>query len=143
MPRSDRRIVVIDTNVALSALIFVGETTARIRAAWRSGRLIPLVSASTVAELILALTYPKFALTPDEQREMLSDYLPYCRVVRIPSPPPATPRRRDPRDVPFLELAIAGKASALVTGDRDLLALRDKVTFAIRTPAKFVADLDL
>jgi len=45
------------------------------------------------------------------------------QVVRIPSPPPATPACRDLFDLPFVHLAIAGRASALVSGDRDLLAL--------------------
>ena len=139
MPRSER--VVVDTNVALSALVFVGGTTARIRAAWLSGEIVPLVSRSTAAELILALSYPKFALSPEAQQELLSDYLPYSKVVKIPSPPPVTPNCRDPRDVPFLELAIAGRATTLVTGDRDLVELRDDVSFAIRSPAEFVATL--
>ena len=36
---------------------------------------------------------------------------------------PPTPPRRDPFDTPFLELALAGGADGLITGDRDLLAL--------------------
>jgi predicted nucleic acid-binding protein len=39
-------------------------------------------------------------------------------------PPPAVPACRDPFDVPFLQLAVAGKARALVSGDRALLALK-------------------
>jgi predicted nucleic acid-binding protein len=33
------------------------------------------------------------------------------------------PPCRDPHDLPFLRLAVAGKAKALVSGDRDLLTL--------------------
>ena len=43
--------------------------------------------------------------------------------VRIPEPPPVTPRCRDSFDLPFLHLAIAGRAHAIVSGDKDLLAL--------------------
>ena len=68
-----------------------------------------------------ALTYPRFKLTAEEQRELLADYLPYCTSVVMPAKPPRTPPCRDPFDVPFLQLAVVGKADYLVTGDKDLL----------------------
>ena len=52
-----------------------------------------------------------------------------------PDPPPPVPHCRDPFDRPFLELALAGRADALVTGDADLLALADSFTVPILTPA--------
>lgn len=36
---------------------------------------------------------------------------------------PAVPDCRDPFDIPFLQLALVGRANYLVTGDRDLLSL--------------------
>jgi putative PIN family toxin of toxin-antitoxin system len=132
---------VLDTNVVLSALIFPGETTTRIREAWRSGRITPLASRVTAAELMRALSYPKFELSASEQEHLLADYLPWCEVVAIPVPPPAIPRCRDPHDRPFLELAVAGRATLIVSGDKDLLALRAKARYSIVTPAEFVARL--
>lgn len=117
--------VVLDTNVVLSALVFGGGRAARLRGGWQDGHFVPLASATTAHELVRVLAYPRFRLSPDEQQELLADYLPWVQVVRIPDPPPATPPCRDPFDVPFVELAIAGKARALVSGDRDLLALAD------------------
>ncbi|MBL8523072.1 MAG: putative toxin-antitoxin system toxin component, PIN family, partial [Betaproteobacteria bacterium] len=52
--------VVLDTNVVLSALIFPGKTTSRIRELWQNGKLIPLISRETTEELLAALQYPKF-----------------------------------------------------------------------------------
>ena len=115
--------VVIDTNLVLSALVFAQGRLTPLRQAWQAQRIRPLVSRVTAAELIRVLAYPKFRLSPAEQRELLADYLPYCKTVRIPDPPPKTPACRDAFDVPFLQLALAGKAKALVTGDRDLLSL--------------------
>jgi len=115
--------VVLDTSLVLSALVFAQGRLAPLRQAWQTQRIQPLVSRDTTAELIRVLAYPKFKLTPDEQQELLADYLPCCTTVRIPEPPPATPECRDPCDVPFLQLALAGRAQALVTGDRDLLSL--------------------
>jgi hypothetical protein len=42
---------------------------------------------------------------------------------------------RDPKDNKFLELAVSGKASAIISGDEDLLALhpfRDIPIFTLR-----------
>lgn len=113
---------VLDTNVVLSALIRSGGGTGRLRMAWQAGILVPVVATATIAELLRVLTYPKFKLTPDEQHELLADYLPWAEVVGIPRPPPPTPPCRDPDDLKFLQLPIAARADALVTGDADLLA---------------------
>ena len=67
--------VVIDTNVVLSALVFGKGTTARLRAAWQGGHCLPLVSTATAQELVRVLAYPKFRLDPQEQQELLADYL--------------------------------------------------------------------
>lgn len=132
---------VFDTNVVLSSLVFTNGVMAHLRRSWQSGAVIPLASTPTIAELIRVLAYPKFKLGKADQNELLSDYLPWCEVVTIPSPPPVAPQCRDPFDLPFLELAIAGRADALVTGDAGLLALAGQVTFAIVTPADYLASL--
>ena len=124
--------VVLDTNVVLSALVFGGGSAARIRLGWQQGGYVPLASAATVQELISVLAYPRFRLSKAEQDELLADYLPHTRAVRIPQPPPAVPACRDPQDVPFLHLAVAGKAHVLVSGDRDLLVLADEFRSARR-----------
>ena len=41
----------------------------------------------------------------------------------LKKPPPLVPRCRDALGLPFMQLAVAGKAQALVSGDRDLLAI--------------------
>lgn len=115
--------VVLDTNVVLSALIFSKGRTAAFRSAWRDAKCRPLVSRPTIEELMRALAYPKFKLSPMEQQELIAEYLPYCATVRLPAKLPAVPVCRDPMDRPFLELAAIGKADYLVTGDKDLLAL--------------------
>jgi len=115
--------VVLDTNVVLSALLFGGGPATRVRAGWQSGRFVPLASTATAQELVRVLGYSKFRLSAGEQQELLADLLPWVEVVRMPDPPPAVPACRDPFDLPFLHLAVAGRARALVSGDRDLLAL--------------------
>lgn len=133
--------VVIDTNLVLSALVFAQGRLTPLRLAWREQRIQPLVSRITAKELIRVLAYPKFKLTAEEQEELLADYLPYCKTVRIPNPPPKTPACRDAFDVPFLQLALTGKAKALITGDRDLLALAGGFACPILSAEQFINTL--
>ena len=127
--------LVLDTNVVLSALLFHTGALSWLRGAWRSDRLRPLASRDTAAELIRVVAYPKFGLTATERRDLLDDYLPYCETVTLPASPPAVPACRDPFDRPFLELALAGRADALITGDADLLALAESFAVLILSPA--------
>jgi predicted nucleic acid-binding protein len=99
------------------------------------------VSKATAGELIRVLGYPKVRLGIDEQRELIGDYLPYCRTVAIPAKPPKTPPCRDPFDLPFLQLAIVGKVDFLVTGDQDLLGIEVKFPCSIITLDAFLAAL--
>jgi len=114
---------VLDTNVVLSALVFRGGAAGLVRQAWQRGRVVPLASTATVQELVRVLAYSKFRLSKEEQDELLADYLPYVQTVRIPSPRPTVPECRDALDLPFMHLAVTGKAHVLATGDRDLLAI--------------------
>lgn len=115
--------VVLDTNLVLSALVFQSSRLTPLRNLWQTGRIHPLISRETAAELIRALTYPKFKLTASEQEELLADYLPYCLTTLLPNPLLVILPCRDQADIPFLQLALAGKADVLVTGDKDLLVL--------------------
>jgi len=89
------------------------------------------------------LAYPKFRLSSQDQEELLADYLPYTQTIQIPHPPPAVPECRDPMDLVFMQLAVAGLAKVLVSGDQDLLVLTDKFAraghYTIMTMAAFVS----
>jgi uncharacterized protein len=134
--------VVLDTNIVLSALVAGGGNSARVRLAWQSGAFTPLVSTATAQELVRGLAYPKFRLSAAGQQELLADYLPHTTTVRIPDPPPKVPECRDPFDVMFLHLTVVGKATILVTGHRDLLALAGATKFTILTLDAIVATLE-
>ena len=129
--------VVIDTNLILSALVFSHGRLNPLRLAWQDKQIQPLISKQTAAELLRVLAYPKFKLIKTEQQELLADYLPYCSSVAIPNPPPLTPACRDIFDVPFLQLALAGCADALITGDQDLLCLNLIFSCPILTAEQF------
>ncbi|MCY4012348.1 MAG: putative toxin-antitoxin system toxin component, PIN family [Gammaproteobacteria bacterium] len=116
--------VVLDTNVLVSALVFRTGNPAALRTAWLAERIRPMAGHETASELIRVLTYPKFQLTDIEREELLAEYLPWCETITVPADI-VVPEVRDPNDLMFLRLALAGEADALVTGDQDLLSLMD------------------
>ena len=133
--------VVLDTNVVLSALLFTSGKLAWIRRAWQFQQLQPLVCRESVSELLRVLAYPKFRLSSQDQQALLEDFLPYTDVVELPQPWPELPLCRDAKDQMFIVLASVGKADALVTGDGDILAMREALPGLIATPEEFAARL--
>lgn len=133
--------LVLDTNVLLSALLFHKGSVAWLRHSWQSDAVRPLASRETTEELIRGLGYPKFKLTDADREDLLGDYLPWCETVNIPAKT-KIPDCRDPFDRPFLALAAAAKADALVTGDKDLLDLSSNFNVPILTPTTFKERFD-
>lgn len=130
--------VVLDTNVVVSALLFERGQLAWMRELWATGRIVPLASQATTRELIRVLGYPKFGLDEDDLEAVLAAYLPFTVVVKVPARAPSgLPQCRDPHDQAFLRVAAAGRAEVLVSGDRALLVLTGRTTFAIESPEQF------
>ena len=127
--------IVFDTNVVLSALLFPRGRLAWLRAHWREGEAVPLVSKATVRELMRVLNYSKFRLSEQYRMEALALYLPYCESLIPEDKCPVL--CRDAKDQPLLDLAHCAKADALVTGDEDLLVLAGQTVFAIETPEAY------
>lgn len=133
--------VVLDTNVLLSGLMFPDGAPGRVVAAWRQGRFELAISVPQLAEIGRALAYPKIRriLGWDDRRiEQFIRQL-YVRAQIVDLAGTAVEVPGDPDDIPILATLVGAKADVLITGDGDLLALRDR--YAIRTPAEFVRRL--
>jgi putative PIN family toxin of toxin-antitoxin system len=129
--------IVLDTNVYVSRLLSEQSVAGRaVARAWRGA--ITLVSLPTMEELRTVLRRPKFAayVHPDTIDPYLAQI--WSLSVHIFSPRPIR-ACRDPRDDKFLEVAVGGRADAIVTGDSDLLALHPFHGIAILTPADYLA----
>ena len=129
--------VVFDTNTVISALLFSKGRLAWLRTVWRQGTIVPLISKATTEEIIRVLAYPKFHLDATDREELLGDFLPFAEVIDTVLPTGEVPICRDNHDQIFLELAVAGEADALVTGDEDLLIMAEQSPIPIMTPADF------
>lgn len=90
---------------------------------------MPLISHSTALELTRVLAYPKFRLAPEDRRELLAEYLPFCEAVEVTKK--CAVEGRDAKEQVFLDLAQSGKVEFLISGDQDLLALAGRTKFLI------------
>lgn len=130
--------VVLDTNAVISALLFSG-VSSKLVSLWQNGSITPLLSREILDEYLRVLSYPKFQLSEEEIKQLIQEeILPFAEVVK----PKRRLRvvRRDPSDNKFLECAVAGKASVILSGDKDLLSLRSFRRIRIQSPAQFLAD---
>ena len=96
--------------------------------------LVPLSSEATEAELNEVFHRRQFRLPPAEIIYLLRWYSHQCEHLEL-FEIPQIPECRDPKDLPFLQLALVAGADALVTGDNDLLALASDFAIPIITPA--------
>lgn len=128
--------VVLDTNVLISALLFTG-ISSELVSLWQEGRLTALLSREILDEYLRVLAYPKFQLSETEIKALIEeDLLPFVQVIK----PGIRVRvvKRDPSDNKFLECAVAGKANVLISGDKELLAIRHYRQVRIQTPSRFL-----
>ena len=130
--------VVLDTNIILSALLFSHSQLSKLRQLWQQEKIVPLASKATISELVRVLAYPKFKLSSLEQQDFLNEYLPYIKTIASSKKLASPVACRDLNDMIFLELAFAGNADYLITGDQDLLVLQSQCAFKIITPAAFL-----
>lgn len=133
--------VVLDTNVLLSGLMFPEGAPGRVVAAWREARVDLVISVHQLAEIGRALAYPKIRrnLGWDDRRieQFIRQLYVRAEIVDLSGASVEVPL--DPDDAPILATLVAAKADVLITGDSDLLALRER--YAIHTTAEFVRKL--
>jgi uncharacterized protein len=115
-----RRRFVLDTNVVVSALLFRAETS-KLQEFWAAGRFRLVASPMMLDEYRRVLAYPRFGLSPEESSGlMVAHVLPFCDIVEVEPGPPVC---RDENDDMFLYAAVAARADAIVSGDKDVLVL--------------------
>jgi putative PIN family toxin of toxin-antitoxin system len=131
---------VIDTNVALSGLLWHGAPHALIEHA-RAGTVTLISSPALLAELAEVIQRSKFqailARTNTNPERMLMELRQLAEI--IDPPPLPTPVSRDPDDDAVLALAVASQADLIVSGDADLLVLGTHAGIPIVDAASAIA----
>jgi putative PIN family toxin of toxin-antitoxin system len=133
--------VVLDTNVLISGLAYPDSIPGRIVAAWDLHALRVSMSHFQLDEVSRVLRYPKIRKLlrwcGGHIESFIRQLMLRVDVVEIQATGATVPD--DPDDMPILATVIASSADVLVTGDSDLLALKDR--YPIETPAQFVRRL--
>ncbi len=129
--------VVFDTNVVISAMLVPLSIPRRaLDRAMREGRI--LISVATTTELDEVIHRPRFDkyLSEEERIEFLTTLVHDAELVSVVD---GVTDCRDPRDNKFLELAVSGRATHIVTGDLDLLVLHPFRSITVVSPKAFLA----
>ena len=128
---------VFDTNVLVSALLFADSKPAQaFFMALRRG--VILTSIAALHELNDVLHRKKFDkyLTIEERNVFLEQYTQTAASIEIAETLQVC---RDPKDDKFLEIAVNGSATYVITGDPDLLTLHPFRGIPIVSPDTFLA----
>jgi len=131
-----RERIVLDTNVLISGALSTTSTPApALGRAVADGQL--LASAATLRELIEKLRSKKFDpyVSLERRDALLLALAPLIEIIEIIQ---VVDICRDPKDNKFLEVAVNGRASVIVSGDGDLRALNPFRGIAILTPAEYL-----
>ena len=129
---------VMDTNVTISAALLPRSTPRRaLDQVLERGTL--LISLATLAELNDVLCRPRFDsyLREAKRLEFLAALARESEPLEVTAEVSAC---RDPKDDMFLELALSGASTHLISGDNHLLALHPFRGVAILSPHDFVAE---
>ena len=127
---------VFDTNVLVSASLLRSSKTRRaLDVALKQGKL--LLSFPVLAELCEVLSRKQFRRYIDEEdiRTFVAVLTREAEWIDVNLRITAC---RDPKDDKFLELAVSGRASCIVSGDSDLLLLSPFQGISVETPNSFL-----
>lgn len=132
--------VVLDTNVLVSGLMYPDSVPGRIVTAWREAQFDVVSSLQQLEEIGRVMGYEKIRKVLKWSPETIGRFLEQLLLrVELAEPQELVDEPlRDVSDSPLASL-VASKADFLVTGDGDLLALRER--FSILTPAEFAEKL--
>lgn len=128
--------VILDTNVLISGLLLSSSTPQKVFD-WVTQQEILLVSETTFEEIYTTLLRDKFNkyISLEKRLKFLSILREKADIVEIVEEISIC---RDPKDNKFLELAVAGNATHLITGDQDLLTLHPFRGVNILTASQFL-----
>jgi putative PIN family toxin of toxin-antitoxin system len=135
---------VVDTNILVRSIIKPQGSVGPVLQRLRRREYTLLLSRATLDELVDVLHRPrlrvKYGLTDSGLRAVIRLIVLRSELVRSNERAAVC---RDPKDDMFLEVAVAGNADVIVSGDEDLLILDPYAGIPIVSPGRFLAMLDL
>lgn len=127
--------VVIDTNIFVSS--FFGGNPRKIIDLWKTEKITLCLSSAILDEYIDVLR--RIGLKDeDELDELLSLFSRGFNILFTTKTPQLKLIKKDPDDDKFIECAVALKANIVVSGDREVLAVKEYKGIRILTPQEFL-----
>lgn len=127
--------IVLDTNILVSGLLNPRGIPGRILDLISRNHVVVLYDDRILAEYRNVVARPRLRIGPIEAAFIIEGI--ENNGLLLPAPP-IDVQLPDPADLPFLEVAEAGKAEALVTGNgRHFMPLQGRLTVPVLTPAEF------
>ncbi len=127
--------VTVDTNVIVSGLLSPYGAPGKIVRMLVAGDLEICYDARIISEYRDVLHRPKFSF----KQSLVGVFIKYIETFGVPvSAKPLSSHLRDRDDEPFLEVAISGRASCLVTGNVAHYPIKMKPKVYILTPRQFL-----
>jgi uncharacterized protein len=127
--------IVLDTNVLVSGLLSPYGPPGEVVRLVSTGLISLCLDARIVAEYQEVLLRPRFGFDPEEVATLI-DYLESSGEMFAGSP--LTTRLPDPDDEAFLEVALAGNANFLITGNHVHYPLDSRAGVIVLLPAELV-----
>jgi putative PIN family toxin of toxin-antitoxin system len=134
---------VVDTNILVRAVLQPQGAAGPVLLRMRQGDYVLLYAEPLLEERVDVLGRQRirdtYGVTDQDIRTVVALILLRGESVQVEERIVAC---RDPRDDKFLEVAVAGKADAIVSGDEDLLVLHPYAGIPILSPAAFLRMLE-
>lgn len=136
-------LVVLDTNILLSAMISPHGHPDLIYRAWRTAKFTLVTCSAQLEELRRASRYPKFTeiLQPARVGAMINNLQGAVILKKLITSEKIV--SEDPNDAFLIDLSLTGKADYLITGDHKsgLLKLKNIDRTRVLTPVEFCKEI--
>lgn len=132
--------VVLDANILISAIISRKGSPAQILVLWEQEMFDLIISPPVLAELERVIHYPRIRKRYNLPEEQVDQFIQLISTQAISVDPSIeiTVIEKDLTDNRYLECAVAGGASYIITGDSHLLELKEYKGIIILPPTGFL-----
>lgn len=130
--------VVLDTNILVSGLLSPFGPCAKILRLLFHDKITPYYDGRILWEYENVLYRPKFQFDQNQLQDFLDFFI---SVGQLMTGTPLKKSLPDPGDEPFLEVAIADKAQALITGNMKHFPVSSRQGVRVLSPGEFVGNI--
>lgn len=137
--------VVLDANQFVSAILNPDGPPAKVLNAWREGLFELVTSPSIIDEIRRVINYPILSKIHKKSPKEIDLFIEDLEVLAFVAPEKLSLSvvADDPTDDKYLVAALEGDAKFIVTGDSDLLKIREYEGVEIVTARRFLEELEV